>query len=163
MQILTELVLGETGYRLQVDDGVVHVFRKDVLNQPGNFLNIRIKKFDVQGSTAPEAARKLWMLLNQRVFRPPTAAGSHGGVGFSLGERTDEPTFNLHLRGATVRRILDSIATLSKDKIWLVTFAPGRSLMVSGFRRTVSPTKAVQTPDAGQPGWESLRWGERPY
>lgn len=163
IEILTALVQGERGYRLRVDNGSVHVFQKDLVDQRSNFLNIRIKNFDAPHTTAGAAGQRLWILLNARLYRPPPMPGPHGGIGFSLAEPTDEPTFSLHLRDTTVRRILDSLALSSKQKIWLVAFAPGSSLMPSGFRRTVSPTKPGVASDEGQPGWESLRWGEKPY
>jgi hypothetical protein len=163
MEIFAALVRSEKGYDLRVSDGIVHVFQKDLVDQRSNFLNIRIKSFDAPHTTAGAAGQRLWMLLNAKLYRPPPTPGPHGGIGFSLAEPTDEPTFSLHLRNTTVRRILDCVAISSKDNIWLVTFAPGRSFMPSGFRRTVSPTKPGATSDAGQPGWEMLRWGEKPY
>jgi hypothetical protein len=163
LQILSSLVDGETGYRLRVDGGVVHVFREDVVDQRSNFLNIRVPKFDVQNATAGSAEQMLWRLLNTRLHPLPPTNGPRGGIGFSLAERTDTPTFDLHLRDATVRQIFDRIALLSKHKVWVAAFARGSALMPSGFRRTVSLTKPGFISDAGQPGWKSLRWGEKPY
>lgn len=163
MEIFTALVHGEKGYRLRVDDGILHVFQEDIVNRRSNFLNIRIKTFELRNTTAGAADQRLWRLVNAKLYQPARVPGPRGGVGFSLAERTDEPTFSLHLHGATVRGILDRLALSSNDKIWVVAFSPGKAMLPSGFLRTVSPTRTGRTSDEGQPGWESLRWGEKPY
>jgi hypothetical protein len=165
MEILTALVRGETGYRLRVDDGILHVFAKDLVDQRSNFLNIRIKKFDVQDTSAPVAGLKLWGLVNPHFQRPSTPTpGPHGTVGTGIRGGTPERTFSLSLRDASVRHVLDAIASSSGHKIWAVTFAPGSSsITYTGFRRVVSPINDKIPSDAYQPGWEALRWGEKPY
>jgi len=163
MEILTALVRGEKGYRLRVDDGIVHVFQKEIVSQRSNFLNIRIRRFDAQSTTGQAAGTRLWMLVNAR-FQPPKppTPGPHGTMSSGLGNLGDR-TFSLDLRDTTVRGVMDALAVSSEYKIWVVAFALGKSLMPSGFQRTVSPTKPGPTSDAGQPGWESLKWGEKPY
>lgn len=162
--IFTALVNGEEGYHLRVEDGILHVFLEDLVNQRSNFLNIRIKRFDVQGTTASAAGLKLWGLVNPKFQRPkPPTPGPHGTISTGIGGGMPERTFNLSLKDATVRHILNSIVLSSGHEAWVVTFAPGRSLTPTGLRRITSWANHSVPPDVYQPGWELLRWGEKPY
>lgn len=159
MEILATLVSCEKGYRLQADDGIVHVFQKDLVNQRINFLNLRIKRFDVQNTIAPSAARNVWELVRPRFERPkPAPPGPHGTVS-SMTTGGGDQAFTLQLHDATVRDILDRIALSSDYPVWVVAFAPGKALTATGFRRTASPTNG----NVGELAWETLRWGEKPY
>ncbi|HUX09269.1 MAG TPA: hypothetical protein VMW51_01425, partial [Terriglobia bacterium] len=159
MEILTAMVRGEKKCGLRVDDGIVHVFQKDLVNQQSNFLNIQVERFEVQNMGATGAWQKLWQLVNAR-FQPPKppTPGPHGTAGSGTGTIGDR-IFSLELRDTTVRSIMDRIALSSEYNIWVVTFAPGKALTPTGFRRTASPT----TGRAGELAWEMLRWGEKPY
>lgn len=161
LEVFTGLVHSQSGYRLRVDDGIVHVFQKDLVDQQSNFLNIRIARFQVQNVGATGAGQKLWRIVNAR-FQPPNPPGPGGVIGSGLGRFGDQ-TFSLHLRNATVRQILGAIAMSSNYPIWVEAFAPGKALTSTGFRRTVSPASGKAGPDSGQPRVELLRWGEQPY
>lgn len=164
MEILKSLVRDEKGYGLSVDGGIVHVFQKELVDRSSNFLNIRIRSFEARNTSAPQAGLKLWRLVNPR-FQPPKPpkAEPHGTMSTGVGGGMPERAFALDLHDATVRHILDSVAISSEHKIWVVTFAPGRSLTPTGFRRIASLTSRRIPPDAYQPGWDLLRWGEKPY
>ncbi len=156
MEVFTALVHKEKGYGMRVDDGVLHVFSKDAVNSQSNFLNLRLAAFKADQAIAPLAEQRLWQLVNPNVYPRRPAAGG-GGIGRSLGARTDERPLSFSLRDTTVRGVLDRLAVSSDHRIWVVTFPPGNALLPSGFRRTVSPTSAKVFPDADEPGWESIR------
>jgi len=160
MEVLTALARSQGEYGLRTDDGVLHVFRKDEDKKPGNFLNIRLGTFDAEHEIAPLVDQDLWIIVNGQLY--PRPAGT-GGIGRSLGARTDDRPVTVKLRDTTVRAVLDSLILASEYKVWVVTFSPDESLLPTGFRRTASPTSGKAHPDSDQPGWEMLRWGERPY
>jgi hypothetical protein len=162
MQVFSALVAREKGYAVRVDDGVLHVFRRDDVNKPSNFLNIPIPRFAAPNTTAPGAQLGLWMLLNPKL--QPARPGPPGpvGSGGSFAEGPDNQRFSLDLRDTTARGVLDAVAVSSEYHVWVVTFAPGGQVMPSGFRRTVSPTSAKIFPDGSQPALEILRWGKKP-
>jgi hypothetical protein len=163
MQVFSALVAREKGYAVRVDGGVLHVFRRDDVNKPSNFLNIPIPKFAAANTTAPGAQLRLWMLLNPKLQPPRPSPLGPIGSGGSFAEGPDNQRFSLDLRDTTARGILDAVAVSSEHHVWVVTFAPGGQVMQSGFRRTASPTSAQNIPDASQPALEILRWGERPF
>lgn len=159
MQILTALVRGEQGYDLRVDGGIVHIFPKDFVGQPSNFLNLPIKRFRVLEVGAAVAQRRAWEIVNAKFEPPkPLPPGPHGTISSMFGGGSVR-TFSLDLRCASVRHILDKIALSSDYPIWVVAFAPDRSLTSTGFRRTASPKSGK----VGELGWEMLRWGDKPY
>jgi hypothetical protein len=162
-EILTTLVDSEKGYELRIDDGIVHIFRRDIIHERSNFLNIRLKKFEVRDSVATVAQRDVAGMVHPRFLPPkPPQPGPYGIAGSTVLNWGDR-TFSLSLRDVTVRGVLDKIALSSNYPIWIVAFAPGDALTPTGFRRTVSPTNARVVPESDQPGWETLRWGQEPY
>lgn len=163
MQVFTAIIGSQRGYALRVNARVLHVFPKDLVNSPSNFLNIRVPKFDLRGVIATEAGRELWQITNQRM-RPkvrPTP-GPHGTAGSMLSE-VGNRTFSLALCDTTARGVLDAIAKASEYKVWLVTFSPGGALMRTDFRRTAAFRSGRVGLDTGQPTLEQLKWGESPY
>lgn len=159
--VLAALVRGERGYVLTVQDGIVHIFNANIVNQPSNFLNVRIKRFDPGETSASAASITVWELVHAR-FETPNP-GPHGSISTGIGGGKPEQTFSLDLHDATVRHILDAIALSSEHKIWVVTFAPGKMLTPTGFHRIASWSSNKVPPDKYQPGWQLLRWGEKPY
>lgn len=160
MEILAGLVNGEKGYRLQVTDGIVHIFQTGLVDQRSNFPNIRIGRFHVLDVGAAVAQRTAWEMVKTK-FEPPQSLpdGPHGTMGSMFGGGSAR-TLSLDLRDASVRHILDNIALSSDYPIWVVAFAPGKApLTPTGFRRTASPRSG----SVGELGWEMLRWGEKPY
>ncbi|MDE3136468.1 MAG: hypothetical protein KGL59_07830 [Acidobacteriota bacterium] len=164
-EILTTLVDSEKGYALRADDGIVHIFGRDIVHERSNFLNIRLKKFEVRDSIARAAQRDVWYVVHPRFLPPePPRPGPYGIAG-SFASNPDDARFkfSLSLSDVTVRGVLNKIALSSNYPIWIVAFAPGDALTPTGFRRTVSPTHASVLHDGDQPAWQTLRWGEKPY
>jgi hypothetical protein len=162
-EILTTLVHSEKGYALRIDDGIVHIFRRDIIHERSNFLNIRLKKFEVRDSVATVAQRDVAGMVHPRFLPPkPPQPGPYGIAGSTVLNWGDR-TFSLSLRDVTVCGVLDKIALSSNYPIWIVAFAPGDALTPTGLRRTVSPTHASVPGDGDQPGWETLWWGEKRY
>jgi hypothetical protein len=150
----------QPGYIVEVSDGVVQVYPQELIPESQNFLAVRLDRFDVH-DVAEIASKRLESLVQLRVAPPkPVVAG---GVGFSQGVEMGDPNISVSLVRPTVVQALDAITAASPFKVWVVTFAPGASLTPTGFRRTVSPASGGAAPDADQPTWEILKWGQPPY
>lgn len=150
----------QSGYGVGIEGSVVHVYPRALVPQRDDFLSLTLPQFEIH-DVAEIASRHLGQLVRLRVAPPrPTVPG---GMGFSQFVEAGDPNISISLRNPTAAEALDAIVLASPFKVWLVTFAPGHSLMPTGFRRTVSPVSGQAVPDADQPFWELLKWGREPY
>ena len=46
--LISRILAGQPGSEFRLDDGVVHIFAKTLLDDPANFLNIRLKEFSLK-------------------------------------------------------------------------------------------------------------------
>jgi hypothetical protein len=157
--ILHSIVKAYPGYDFQIDDGVVHVFRQDLLNDSHNFLNIKLPEFY-------EAHREAAGLINQglrsvvqNIVSPrdlPPGAGEGGEYATGIHEKP----LNISLRGATIRQALNKLASVSEHNLWVVTFSDTIELTPTGFRRTETLWHPKPFPNTQQPMWDFLAWTE---
>lgn len=158
-QILRSIVEAYPGYFFQVEDGVVHVFRRDLLNDSHNFLNLRVPDFfEVRQEPAGLANVELRSVI-QNVVSPrnlPPGAGEAGSYATGIHEKP----LTVSLRGATVRGALGKLAAVSEHNMWIVTFSDTPELTPTGFRRTETLWHPAPFPNTQQPMWDFLAWGE---
>ena len=151
LQIIEDIAKTEPGYEVRAENQVVHVKTQEIPDKQ-NFLRLRVPQFSGEGVAAVVKAG-LWILLNQQIApHPPKEYGA------SIPHRASDPTLDLQFTNATVGEILDRIAVVSDQKVWVVTFAEDPNPTPTGFRRTASfPSKAV-APDNDQPVWDIFPW-----
>jgi hypothetical protein len=158
-QVLRSIVEAYPGYDFQVEDGVVHVFRRDLLNDSHNFLNLKVPDFfEVRQETAGFANVELRSVV-QNIVSPrnlPPGAGEGGSYATGIHEKP----ITLNLRGLTVREVLEKLAAVSEHNMWIVTFSDAPELTPTGFRRTETLWHPAPFPDTQQPMWDFLAWAE---
>jgi hypothetical protein len=158
--IVRSIVKEYPGYDLQLEDGVVHVFRQDLLNDSRNFLNLKVPDFfDVHQEPAGFANIQLRTVI-QNIVSPRHASPDAGEGGSYTSGSVDERPFTLTLRGLTVRQALESLAAVSEHNIWVVTFSDTSELTPTGFRRTETLWHPAPFPNIQQPMWDFLAWKE---
>jgi hypothetical protein len=144
-------------YAWQLENGVIHVFPKAMVNDPRNPLNVIVSRVPDRSWTVRDADNFLFQSIGQ-------AVRSTGPKVLSVSSPADnEPQFHLVASNAPVREVLNQIIMASKMKIWVATF-PGHSpLTVKGFWETAPmyDSKGVKPED--QPFWIFLRWGDVPW
>lgn len=155
-EILETIAKTQPGYEVAVSNGVVQVFTTNI-SPKQNFLLLRVRSFEVHQEVVQMAERELRSLVMLKVVPPKEGAG---GVGRSLATNVDEPTIDVQLNDASVQDILDSLATVSTKKIWIVTFVDSSALTATGFRRTLTLWNNSPVPDEEQPVWNMFRWDE---
>lgn len=146
-------------YRFQVEDGVLHVFRPDLLNDSHNFLNLKVPdSFEVRQTVGGFANVQLRDVVQNIVTPRNLPPGA--GVGGDYATGLEETPLTLSLRGLTVREALDKLVGASEHKMWLVTFSDTPALTPTGFRRTETLWHPAPFPDRDQPMWDFLAWKE---
>jgi hypothetical protein len=151
--VLKDLVATEQGYKLQIENGVVHIQPADSVGSKVNFLNEVIPHFAVSDKHVSVAS----YLLRQQVRLRQTSVRENNSVGYatSITSGLGDRKISLKLSNARVRDILDALALAADLKIWVVTFKD------SSRRQTVSLYND-NIPELEQPHWDFLFWGWDP-
>ncbi len=148
-EILADIAQTQSGYRMALQDGIVHIFPHGLMPDRENFLHMKIEDFETHDTVLELALFKLHMLVNP----------IHGSFQLSVAGPGDSKV-SLDLKDVTVENILDALAVASNRKVWIVTYSPGASKTANGFRRTSSLFTDHEVPDNQQPIWYFHRWGD---
>jgi hypothetical protein len=153
-KVMDALVSPHADYTWQLENGVVHVFQKAMVNDPRNPLNAIVSRVPDRFWTVRDADNFLFQSIGQavRLTGPkPLSVSSLTGT---------EPQFHLAANNAPVREVLNEVIRASKMKIWIATFPSSSPLTVRGFWETTPmyDPKGVRPED--QPFWIFLRWGD---
>ena len=145
-EIIESIAKTQSGYEVQIGNGVVHIFAPGTIPDRQNFLKVKIGNFEVHDEVEV-ASWKLHMLITPRMY-----------AAFSIGA-TGDSRVDMELKDTTVEGVLDALAATSKRQIWIVTFSNDTRLTHRGLRRTISLWNEKPVPDEDQPVWDLLRWG----
>jgi hypothetical protein len=157
-QILRRIIAKYPGYTFDVQNGVVHVFRADLLRNTHNFLNRRVPKpFDVHNEVGGVVNQQLQEAARRIVSPQPVVPGA--GEGGSYGTGLEEKPLTLVMGGRTFRQALDRLVAASEHKIWIVTFSDV-GLTPTGFLRTETLWHPSPFPDSQQPMWDLMASGK---
>src|ERR1039457_2048792 len=150
MQFVVSL---HAGYDWRTEDGVVHVFQRDLVKDSRNPLNITVMEFGWDHKMIFSEANSLLAQLVGQVVNPLPIGR---GVGGSFPSGVGEPTFDLNIRDGSARSILNRIVTVSKVNIWVATFPSVAHPNPSSFLQPIG----MQNNNG--PFWMMLRWGDPP-
>jgi hypothetical protein len=162
--VVQSVVSVQAGYDWRTEDNVVHVFKRDLVEDNRNPLNITIESFDEQPETVAWADNDLYQMVSH-VVRHPELQGITGSVLGSPGE----PVFRFAAQNVTARSILNKIVTAGllapaarMDRIWIVTFPQTPILSRTGFLEVVPMWNPKFVSDDTQPFWILIPWGDPP-
>lgn len=158
--ILRSIVETYPGYSFEVKDGIVHVFRQDLLNDSRNFLNLKVPVFfEVRHEPVGFANVQLRSVM-QNIVSPRNLPPGTGEAGSYTSGNVREKPLTLSLRGLTVREALEKMAAVSEHNVWIVTFSDTSELTPTGFRRTETLWHPAPFPITQQPMWDFFAWRE---
>jgi hypothetical protein len=159
-EIIQAVVSTPAGYDWRMEDGVVHVFQRGLMEDPRNPLNVVIKSFDEKPETVGWANNDLSQMVDEVVRHPELS-----GIGGSILGYPGEPVFRFAAENVPARFILNEIvmaglltAGPSMQRIWIATFPEPPTFTRIGSLEVV-PTFAS---DQNQPFWNLLSWGAAP-
>jgi hypothetical protein len=157
-EVLDAIVAEYPGYEIEISKDIIHVFPRELRSSRENFLNLRLKKFDIDSLVIELANRRLRSEFNRMIEPPKASIDSNEGEGFSQAATIGDPEIKLKLQNASGREILDELASASDAKIWIVTFIADGGTTSTGFLRTRTIWNNSAIPDSAQPIWDILRW-----
>ena len=155
--MLETIARTQTGYTMEVERSIVHIYPTEIPRDQ-DFLHLQVKSFVVHNEVVQMAERRLRAQV--KLTTAPTEVVPRSGVGNSLAVSVNEPTINVEAKEASVQDILDLLVTVSRKKIWVVTFVNNPIPTATGFRRTFTLWNKSPVPDDEQPVWNMFAWGE---
>jgi hypothetical protein len=167
--IIQTVVSMHAGYDWRTENGVIHVFQRDLVNDDRNPLNIVIKsfdEFDEQAETVEWANNN----LDQMVSHVVRHTELHGISGSVLGY-PGEPVFHFAAQNAPVRNILNQIVTSGTrtllptpkmNRIWIATFPKTPAFSPTNFLEVVPMLNQNVVSAQDQPFWMLRSWGDPP-
>ena len=165
--VIQAVVSMYAGYEWRTEDGVVHVFQRDLMNDSRNPLNITIKSLGEESETIGWSNNNLFQMVSH-VVRHPELSGISGSV---LGY-PGEPAFRFAVENALARNILNQVVTCGlrtlpqpsprMNRIWIATFPETPAFSRTGFLEVVPMWNPKSVSDDDQPFWILLPWGDPP-
>lgn len=157
--IVSDVVRTYPGYEWRVEDGVVHVFRRDFVDSRHNFLNLRVPaNFQVRSEAGGLIKAELQQTVQDIVSPHKLPPGA--GVGGSYATGVSEKPLTVTLVGLTLRQAMDRLVARSEHKIWIVTFSPSVALTPTGFRLTETLWHPTPFVASEQPTWDFFTWSQ---
>jgi hypothetical protein len=147
--LLSQILAQQPGYEFKLEDGVVHVFAKRVVDDQYNFLNIRLREFSLEKATMGAARFQLWGAIISQLH--PRGGYGGGWGGFSRYKDFDAPKITFACKDLTVRQALSKIAVVQGNALWVVRIRERQ--MMDGEPFYVQ----IAGPETGEPS-NSFAW-----
>jgi hypothetical protein len=157
--IIQSVVSMHAGYDWRTEDGVIHVFQRDLVKDSRNPLNITLDSWPCRREMI---AREVEFYLDMGVRAVVAPKIESGGWGASFGSNPAEPKFQFNCTDVSVRYVLNRIIKVSTQNIWIATFPKIMGLTRAGFFDEVPMFNLPYVPGQDQPFWIMLRWGDLP-
>lgn len=159
-EIIQKVVSTQSGYDWKMEDGVIHVFQRSIMQDSRNPLNVTIESFDKDPETVGWANNDLWVMVS-KIVRHPEWTGRGGSVIGYPGE----PKYSFAANNVPARSILNQIvkaglpmATVPMNRIWVATYPDPPKLNRLGF---LEPFPSYQS--GNEPAfWVVMGWGHLP-
>ena len=116
--VLREILKQAPSYQLRISEGVVEIFPASLINDRLDFLNLRLPRFRVKNENLFGAEHELRIRIQQLLHPTPGFGGGYGGVGLHNDFHIRKITFSGN--DLTVRQILNNIAALQGNALWVV-------------------------------------------
>jgi hypothetical protein len=147
--LLDQILSGQSGYQFQLDDDVVHVFAVRLVDDPRNFLNIRLRQFSLEKANMAAARFYLWGAIISNLHPRGGYAGGWGGQ--SIYKDFDAAKITFSYRDLTVRQALNRIVEAEGNALWVVRIRPRQMMATEPYY------VQIPGPEGGEPA-ESFAW-----
>jgi hypothetical protein len=126
--VLSNILAQKEGYRLTLEEGLVHISHRSFADDQLNFLNLRFPQYSVKDTSLREADYWLGIAI-KRLLHP------HRNMGGGLGGVSLEKDFNVRNlsfwgNDLTVRQVLSKLVLAHGRSLWVVRLNP--TLLMEG-------------------------------
>jgi len=121
------------GYRMRVEDGVLHIAEAAFTTDQRNFLSLRIPEYQVYEANLFDAEALLKLKINFTLHPERYAGGYNGGYGSPRINGFDKPNITFSAHNLTVRQILNKITRANGNTAWVVRLFPSKMMSNESF------------------------------
>jgi len=120
-ELLEEIASVSPGQRVEVDNGLVHIYSPNEALHPFNFLNIRLESYTVKDGDLFDADNELRWAIRFTLEPEKYLNGYAGGYGHGANHIFEIPKFTLSASGVTIREVLNRISLAQGNALWVAT------------------------------------------
>jgi hypothetical protein len=120
-ELIEEIAGLSPGNRMEVADGIVRIYAPAEAIHPFNFLNIRLRDYDVKQGDLFAAEDQLRWAIRFALEPEKYANGFAGGYGHGANHVFEIPKFTLSGSDLTIREVLNRIALAQGNALWVAT------------------------------------------
>jgi hypothetical protein len=120
-ELIEEILMASPGHRIEVYDGLVHIYSPAAAVHPFNFLNIRLNNYSVADGDLFAAEDQLRWAIRFTLEPEKYRNGYAGGYGHGANEVFQTPKFTLSGTDLTIREVLNRITLAQGNALWIAT------------------------------------------
>lgn len=120
-ELIEEITSVSPDHRIEVDDGLVHIYSPDEAMHPFNFLNIRLNSYSVKDGDLFAAEDQLRWAIRFTLEPEKYLNGYGGGYGYGANHVFQIRKFTLSGSDLTIREVLNQIALTQGNALWIAT------------------------------------------
>ncbi|HEY6189776.1 MAG TPA: hypothetical protein VIW80_19125 [Pyrinomonadaceae bacterium] len=152
-ELLLAIVSVSPEHKIEIEGGFVRVYSPVASVHPFNFLNVRLKSYDVKDGDIFAAEDQLRWAIRFTLEPEKYRDGYAGGHGHGSGSVFEMPRFTLSGSDLTIREVLNRIALAQGNALWVATI---RGDDLDGAK-PYWKRKALDGEDAGEVhGWRFI-------
>jgi hypothetical protein len=140
--LLRQILAQQPGYEFRVDDGVVHIFATRLVDDPRNFLNIRLREFSLKKANMAAARYYLWGTIISHLHPRGGYGGGWGGQSMYKDFDIEKITFSCW--DLTVRQALSKIVEVQGNALWFVRIRPSQMMEREPFYVQIPGTEGAE-------------------
>ena len=124
LDLIKAIVEQSAEHQLIVEDRILYIYPPAVVSHPFNFLNLRVKNFDVKDESLFGAQDVLRMHLNMMLYPELYKNGYGGGYGGGYPHAFWKKNITFSGHDLRIREILNKIVEESGNALWVVKLNP---------------------------------------
>ena len=118
-ELIEEIASVPAGYRVEVDNGLVHIYSPSEFLHPFNFLNIRLKRYRVKDADLFDAENELRWAIRFTIEPEKYLNGYAGGHGQPANHIFNIPKLTLSESNVSIREVLNRLALAQGNALWV--------------------------------------------
>ncbi|HWN10999.1 MAG TPA: hypothetical protein VNO50_17305 [Pyrinomonadaceae bacterium] len=145
INVLRKIIQHQPGYDFDSSDGVVNVYSINLVNDYKNFLNLRLRRYEITDQNLFGAKYYLQLAISQTLHPSQSYGGGYGGMGLNNNLHVVKISFSGE--NLTVRQILNRLISIHDGALWIVQLNPAKTMKGDRFYTQTLAGTGVSGPE----------------
>jgi hypothetical protein len=146
-ELIVAILLQTPGSQMVLENGVLHIQRSALVDDPRNLLNLRISKFSVKNQNLFAARAALRLAVEMTLHPGEYTEGYLSDSGYPPGHAFDVNNITFHSSDVAVREILDHLIKANGNALWVVLL--NRNSLQAAASSSRAPVEARRSSGLG--------------